>query len=296
VAACVDAAWLAHLQQATSAAPLQARLALVAQQQAIGSVLPGVLDEIGILPASNNDSLLLKIEHSEGADPAPVGEAVNYWQIDGDVSRVLNHIAQHLRAGGNGELAAQVTQQVCHLWRDEQLAVTDAAGRVLGSVERGVVRLLGIATRAVHLVGQAPDGRYWVQQRSLTKANDPGLWDCLMGGMVSAQDTVNAALARETWEEAGLRLADLQGLQWGGRLTVRKPSDALGLGYMVETTDWFRCTVPHGLRPVNQDGEVAQFELLTPQALVARLQADAFTPEAALILAQALALPLPATG
>jgi len=26
----------------------------------------------------------------------------------------------------------------------------------------------------------------WVQQRALDKANDPGLWDTLMGGMVSA--------------------------------------------------------------------------------------------------------------
>jgi hypothetical protein len=39
-----------------------------------------------------------------------------------------------------------------------------------------------------------------VQQRALDKANDPGLWDTLMGGMVSAADTVATALARETWE------------------------------------------------------------------------------------------------
>ena len=58
----------------------------------------------------------------------------------------------------------------------------------------------------MHLSGRSPDGRTWVQQRALDKANAPGLWDTLMGGMVSAQDTMDTALARETWEEAGLHL------------------------------------------------------------------------------------------
>ena len=74
--------------------------------------------------------------------------------------------------------------------------------KTIGQVERGAVRPLGIATQAVHLVGHAADGRIWVQQRALNKANDPGLWDTLMGGMVSAADTVATALVRETWEEA----------------------------------------------------------------------------------------------
>jgi len=40
--------------------------------------------------------------------------------------------------------------------------------------------------------------------------------------------------------------------------------------------------------PVNRDGEVARFECLGTAALVERLRADAFTLEAALILAGAL--------
>ena len=42
---------------------------------------------------------------------------------------------------------------VAHTWRDEQLAVTDSDGRMLGVVERAVVRPLGITTFAVHLTG-----------------------------------------------------------------------------------------------------------------------------------------------
>ena len=73
-------------------------------------------------------------------------------------------------------------------------------------MERAVVRPLGITTFAVHLLA-SPDGRHWVQQRSLTKPNDPGLWDTLMGGMIPASDSMAQALERETWEEAGLRLS-----------------------------------------------------------------------------------------
>ena len=218
------------------------------------------------------------------------------WQIDGPLSQVLNDLALSIRDASQGtestEVVREAARHVAHHWRHEQLAVLGGQGQVLGSVERGAVRVLGIATRAVHLVGQTPDGRYWVQQRALDKANDPGLWDTLMGGMVSAQDTVKTALVRETWEEAGLHLGALSNVRHGGSVTVQRPTGEggnCGIGYMVETTDWYRCTVPDGMAPVNQDGEVAQFELLDAQALVGRLENDAFTLEASLILVAALA-------
>jgi 8-oxo-dGTP pyrophosphatase MutT (NUDIX family) len=141
----------------------------------------------------------------------------------------------------------------------------------------------------VHLVGCSSDGRFWVQQRSLDKANDPGLWDTLMGGMVSAQDSLASALARETWEEAGLRMDTLTDLRRGGEVLLRKPSsDAADAGYVVERVDWYRCTVPDSVQPLNQDGEVAQFALLEMPDLIERLQRDEFTTEAALILECAL--------
>ena len=79
-----------------------------------------------------------------------------------------------------------------------------------------------------------------------------------MGGMVSAADTLQTALQRETWEEAGLQLADLQSMDYG--TTQRPCSDGRGAGYVIEHIDWYRCTVPDGLVPRNQDGEVECFE------------------------------------
>ena len=191
------------------------------------------------------------------------------------VTPALNLLAQALRAQGQ-----------CGPWRDEQLAVCNAHGERLGTIERGAVRVLGIATRAVHLVGLAPDGRMWVQQRARTKPNNPGMWDTLMGGMVSAADSLQTAVARETWEEAGLRMAQLSGLRPGGQVRFALPSDeGGGAGYMVECIHWYQATVRAGATPDNQDGEVERFDCLAHGEVQARLAQGAFTPEAALVLA-----------
>ena len=160
------------------------------------------------------------------------------------------------------------------------------AGEPVGTIERGAVRVLGLATQAVHLVGHTGDGHLWVQQRAFNKPNNPGQWDTLMGGMVSAADTLQQALTRETWEEAGLQVHTLQTVAHGGHLDFARPADeAGGAGYMVERIDWFHATVPDGMVPVNQDGEVERFELLPPDEVHMRLAQGAFTPEAALVLA-----------
>ena len=239
----------------------------------IGSVEPDYLSQIYIQRSSVLPEVLQREQSSKGL----------HWCVRGDLTLALAHIAQGLRQAQVGSVVQQ--------WRNEQLAVCDAQGQQLATVERGVVRPLGIATRAVHLVGRAPDGRFWLQQRALSKANDPGLWDTLMGGMVSARDTVQTALERETWEEAGLRLTALEQVRWGGRVDLRKPCSDDAAGYVVEQTDWYHCSVPEGMQPVNQDGEVEQFLLLDKRELIAKLQRDEFTTEAALILVAALHLP-----
>ena len=171
-------------------------------------------------------------------------------------------------------------------WRDELLAVIDGDGTVVGAIERAAVRPLGIATQAVHLVAHDGSGQVWVQQRALDKATDPGLWDTTVGGLVAAGESLARTLARETWEEAGLRIAELSGVAGFGRFTVRRP---LPEGYMVEHIEMVEAVVPEALVPANQDGEVERFERVDRAALRTRLHADAFTLEAAMILATWLA-------
>ena len=268
-----QAAWLAALAARGAQAPLRERVPLYWGAHLIGSVEPDYFSQIGLQGSSILDELLLK-EDDDGRVA---------WHLQGDATASLARLAQTLRRGRVGRVAQQ--------WRNEQLAIRDLQGQVLATVERAIVRALGIATRAVHLVGRSPDQRYWVQQRALDKPNDPGQWDTLMGGMVTASDTVQTALARETLEEAGLSLDTLEQLRWCGQLCVQKPaSQDADAGYVVEKIDWYDCIVPDTVLPVNQDGEVAQFLLLERTELVDWLRRDQFTIEAALILVAALGL------
>jgi 8-oxo-dGTP pyrophosphatase MutT (NUDIX family) len=209
------------------------------------------------------------------ADGLPIVATPDGWCVAGTpLNDAFARIAVWLRAQG-----------LASAWRNELLNVNDASGAPVAVIERAAVRPLAITTHAVHLVGWAEQGGVWVQQRAFDKATDPGQWDTLMGGLVSADEDIAATLARETWEEAGLRIAELRELAPCGSLTVRRP---LSNGYMIEHIHVHAAVIPAGLTPLNQDGEVAAFERLSVDDLHERLRSGAFTLEAALILAEAL--------
>ena len=196
------------------------------------------------------------------------------WKVTGAADASLDAIARWLDR-----------QRLCSRWRGELLDVVDTEGRNVARIERAAVRALGIATCAVHLVGRSRDGGWWIQQRAHDKSVDPGRWDTLMGGLVTAGEALADTLLRETDEEAGLAVADLESLQRADRITVRRPVDD---GYMVEHIEVHEAVVPPALVPANRDGEVERFECVSTATLLERLAADAFTLEAALILVGAL--------
>lgn len=256
----LDDAWLLRLAGALDAAPAAPRAAL--------ALTIGAAD--GALIGSIESTLALQLA---GAG-LPLRDTDAGWQIEvpdaAAVDPTLAAIAGWLHANGIGSGR-----------RDELLAVVDAQQRRVGAIARAAVRPLGIATHAVHLVGCDAHGAVWVQQRALDKAVDPGRWDTTMGGLIADRESVAQTLERETWEEAGWRIDALQPLDGFGRFTVRRP---VAHGYMVEHIEMFEACVPPGAVPQNQDGEVERFECLPLSTLIQRLQADAFTLEAAAIL------------
>ena len=250
--------WRAAARAAADLPPAAPRSTLWLDGQAVGSIEPGLaarLIDAGLPLAAADDGI--------------------GWRIDAPADASLAAIARWLHRHG---LSAP--------WRDERLAVAPADGSALAVVERAVARVLGITTRAVHLIGFAPDGRVWIQQRAFDKAVDPGLWDTLMGGQVSAGESIEETLERETQEEAGLAIADLVDVRHTDRITVRRP---VARGYVIEHVEVFEATVPASLVPANQDGEVERFECLALPALLERLAAGAFSLEATLILDRSLA-------
>ena len=249
--------WRAAARAAADAPPALPRVPLRLGEDVVGSVEPALAARLV------DAGLPLAVDDRRGC------------RIDAPADASLAAIARWLRDAG---LSAP--------WRGELLAVTGADGRALAAVERAVVRVLGITTWAVHLVGYSPDGRVWLQQRAFDKAVDPGRWDTLMGGQVSAGESVEETLERETQEEAGLAIAELVDVRRTDRVTVRRPGAE---GYVVEHIEVFEATVPAAMAPRNQDGEVERFECLPADLLLERLAAGAFTLEATLILDRSMA-------
>ena len=82
----------------------------------------------------------------------------------------------------------------------ELLNVYDAAGVVVGSMERGEAKARGFAAGAVQMLVVNQDGRVLLQRRRDDKENG-GLWDKSVGGHVQAGETFDEALLREANEE-----------------------------------------------------------------------------------------------
>ena len=170
-------------------------------------------------------------------------------------------------------------------WRDELLDVRPHPDQApIAAIERAACRTFGITTTAVHLNAFTPAGEVIVARRADHKQIDPGLWDNLVGGMVPAGESEEAALAREAQEEAGLDLALLAPTR-GGRVHVTR---LVPEGYQSEIVQVFDAVLPDDLPLVNQDGEVAAIERKSVEQVLDAIAHDAFTLEAALVLLDGL--------
>ncbi len=168
-------------------------------------------------------------------------------------------------------------------WRNELLAVfTGKREHRLGAIERAAVRSLGLLTKAVHLNAWTPGGEIWIARRSLTKSTDPGMWDTLVGGLISAEEDPERALMRESAEEAGLepsQLAKRSPIRHVLRIHRRLPE-----GYQAEDVLASTCLLAAGTQPVNVDGEVMGIVSAPVNEVLGGIVCGQFTLEAALVL------------
>ena len=169
-------------------------------------------------------------------------------------------------------------------WRDEPFALPDPAdGSPLASMERAAARFWGTLTLGAHANGYVADaaGRpvaLWIARRSPLKATDPGRLDNLVGGGVPWGQSPLETLVREAWEEAGLQPAELQAARAGSVLRLARD---IPEGFQQEWLHAFDVELPPGRVPVNEDGEVAGFELLPLADALAAV--DEMTVDAALV-------------
>ena len=215
------------------------------------------------------------------------------------ISATSAHLGQHLTPGEPlddflAEIALKLRAAGCAPgWRNELLDVWAQQDNLsqtppirVGAIERGVMRPLGLTTRAVHLSGWSADGRLWVARRALTKATDPGMWDTLVGGLVGNLEDADFALVRESDEEAGLDAPDIVGRT--ALRTIAHMKRQIPEGFQTEAVLTCECVLPTHVKPSNRDGEVMEIQLLDTETLFSMLKEDAFTLEASIVITEDL--------
>jgi 8-oxo-dGTP pyrophosphatase MutT (NUDIX family) len=254
---------LQSLVRRSTQPPHSGSLPLFIAGQHCGALFPPAVETLAKIPGVS----LTATRADFGADQTP-GVALN---------ALLATIAHTLRQAGKTPG-----------WRNELLDVLPnvAGGEPIAVIERGVMRPLGLITQAVHLSGWSEDGKLWVARRSLTKATDPGMWDTLVGGLVSAGEPAELALERESDEEAGLDPIDIQ-----SRTPLRKIARMqrqIPEGYQCEEVLTCECVLTNGTIPKNRDGEVMEIDCFTPARIYEMLLAGDFTLEASIVLTEDL--------
>ena len=99
---------------------------------------------------------------------------------------------------------------------EEQVAIVDDTGTVVGSAPRSVMRRDNLPHVVVAVLLRDSAGRVYVHRRTDTKDVFPGMHDCFAAGCMLFGEEPREAAARELAEELGVRGVPLQPLvvQW----------------------------------------------------------------------------------
>jgi 16S rRNA (adenine1518-N6/adenine1519-N6)-dimethyltransferase len=87
----------------------------------------------------------------------------------------------------------------------EQFDVVDENDQVIGTKPRSEVHARNLLHRAVHILVFNQAGELLLQKRSAWKDREPGKWDSSAAGHLEPGESYEAAAARETEEELGIR-------------------------------------------------------------------------------------------
>jgi 8-oxo-dGTP pyrophosphatase MutT (NUDIX family) len=175
-------------------------------------------------------------------------------------------------------------------WRDELYAVVPLADRTLSTpplfeIDRAAVPFFGIRAFGIHVNGFVRDGksfRLWIARRSDTARIHPGKLDNMVAGGQPASLSFVANMMKEAEEEASIAPA-----------LSKTAVEAGYISYCVETPEGlgpatmfvFDLDLPRDFTPVNADGELAGFELLSMAEVLRLVEEDReFKPNSNLVI------------
>lgn len=90
---------------------------------------------------------------------------------------------------------------------EEIFDVVNERDEIIGRATRAEVHERGLMHRAVHVMVFNSRGQVFLQQRSLKKDRQPGLWDSSASGHLASGEDYDACAMRELGEEIGLELS-----------------------------------------------------------------------------------------
>ena len=90
---------------------------------------------------------------------------------------------------------------------EELLDVVDENDRVVGVKTRGEIHASGLMHRAVHILVFNSRGELFLQKRSMSKDEAPGLWDTSAAGHLDSGEDYLDCARRELAEELGIRVS-----------------------------------------------------------------------------------------
>lgn len=128
--------------------------------------------------------------HKIGQQKESIIKIVNYFKIPRTIYQkvsIVNHSMQ------------------TYLPAEEIVQIVDRENQVVDAVPRKIMRVKGLIHRASYILVFHPDGRLFVQKRTMTKDVFPGYWDVAAGGVVLAGEDYLESARRELAEELGVR-------------------------------------------------------------------------------------------
>jgi len=93
-----------------------------------------------------------------------------------------------------------------HSVYNELLDVVDKNDQVIGSEIRGKIHQLGLMHRAVHILVFNNENKLFIQKRSMSKDENPGLWDTSAAGHLDSGEIYYDCAIRELNEELGISI------------------------------------------------------------------------------------------
>nr|CAH7720301.1 unnamed protein product [Callosobruchus chinensis] len=163
-------------------------------------------------------------------------------------------------------------------WRDECYdvrTVFNSSG--LLEMERSATCLFGIRQYGVSINGfvRHPEKGLciWFQKRAATKQTWPGKWDNMVSGGLAVNTGILETAHKEAAEEASVPSQLLESLRSAGSVSFFFEGER---GLFPNTEYVFDIELPVDFEPVNADGEVESFELMTVRDCCNRIVSEEF--------------------